>query len=86
MGTIASQIANSSFNFQNDGGNPNKDRLIRTYNNYVDLAATSAKEGGKKINVFDAISDEVVDDDKELGRVIASFGKTWPSKEVELTS
>jgi hypothetical protein len=86
MGAIASQIASSSFNFQDEGENPNKMRLIRTYNNYVELAAKSAKEGGKKINIYDTISDEVIDDDKELGRVIASFGKTWPSKEAELTS
>jgi len=41
---------------------------------------------GRQLIYEDAISDEVVDDDKELGRVIASFGKTWPSKEAELTS
>jgi hypothetical protein len=67
MGTIASQIANSSFNFQDEGDSPNKNRLIRVYNNYVELAAKVAKEGGKKIYVFDAISDEVRDGDQEIG-------------------
>ena len=86
MGAIASQISNSSFNFQDQGESPNKMRLYTTYNNYVALAAKKAKEGGKKINVFAAITDEVIDDDKELGRVIKSFEKTWPSKEADLIS
>ena len=86
MGNIASHIASSSFNFQDEGESPNKYRLIKTYNNYVDLAAKTAKEGGKKVNVFDAISDEMRDDDKELGRVIASFAKSWPSVEADLIS
>ena len=86
MGSIASQIASSSFSFQDGGMNPNKNRLIRVYANYVELAAKTAQEGGKKINVFDFISTEARDDDKELGQVIASFGKTWPPSEGELIS
>jgi hypothetical protein len=86
MGAIASHISNQAFNFQDGGENPNKNRIIRVYNNYVEQAAKQAKEGGLKINVFDFISSEVTDDDKEIGKVIASFGKTWPPVEGELTS
>ena len=85
MGAIASQIANSSFNFQDGGASPSKHRLITSYNNYVAQAKQAEKEG-IKINVFNFISDLVTDDDKPIGSAISEFGKKWPAVEGELLS
>ena len=77
---IVKKITELGFNFQGEG-DPNKDRLIKTYKNYKEEAAELEKKTGVKIDVFDFITDMATDENHEFCKLLGTMKKIWPPEE-----
>ena len=83
MGNIQDKVASISISFMDGGKDKNKYRLIKTYQNYIEVAK---QQGQDENTIFQAISKEANNDESELANVIFNLGLSWPSNKSDVLS